>query len=144
MTRVLPSLLLLLALGCSAAAPDTTVASSDGAVTSAASLAAALRATGVTVEDAGMVEQPFFTVPAHVYVVGGEDVQVYEFRTAAEAEQAARQVAPNGGTIGTASMSWMAPPHFFRHDRLIVNYLGRSESTLRALKRLLGPQFAGQ
>lgn len=139
--RLLPALLLLTTIGCAA----NPVA--DAAATSAppaTSLAADLRAAGLTVEDAGTVEQPFFGVPASVFRVDGNDVQVYEFDSAAAAEKAAADVAPNGGSIGTAMMSWMAPPHFFRKDRLIVNYLGTSEKTLAALRNLLGPQFAGR
>lgn len=128
---------LLCALVLACATPTSTASSG------AAALADSLRAAGLTVESAGTVEQPFFTVPARVYIVGGEDVQIYEFATAAEAERAAATVGATGSTIGTSSMSWMAPPHFFRKDNLIVNYLGSSEATLRELERLLGKQFAG-
>lgn len=103
----------------------------------------ALRSAGLTLQDAGTVEQPFYSVPAHVYQIDGRDLQVYEFSSAAEAERAAAQVAPDGGSIGTHSMAWMAPPHFFRKDRLVVNYIGTSSETLAALERVLGPQFAG-
>ena len=107
------------------------------------SLVATLRSAGLSLEDAGMVEQPFFTVPAHVYTVEG-DLQIYEFRSAADAERAAAQVAPNGTSIGTSQVSWMAAPHFFRKDRLVVNYLGSSPKVLAELERNLGAQFAGQ
>jgi hypothetical protein len=96
------------------------------------------------VRDAGMVEQPFFSVPAHVLVVNDDDLQLYEFPTAAEAEQAASRVGPTGSTIGTTKMSWMAPPHFFLEDRTIANYIGRNPKILDELERLFGPQFAGQ
>jgi hypothetical protein len=104
----------------------------------------ALRNAGLTLHDAGTVEQPFYSVPAHVYQIDGRDLQVYEFSSSAEAEQAAAQVAPDGGSIGTNSMAWMAPPHFFRKDRVVVNYIGTSSETLAALERVLGPQFAGR
>jgi hypothetical protein len=107
------------------------------------SLVASLRSAGLSLEDAGMVEQPFFTVPAHVYTVEG-DLQIYEFRSAADAERAAAEVAPNGTSIGTSQVSWMAAPHFFRKDRLVVNYLGSSPNVLAELQRILGAQFAGQ
>lgn len=128
-------------IGVMIAAACSTAPQAEGLT--AASLAAALREAGFTVRDAGLVEQPFFGVPAHVYVVNEEDVQVYEFGSASEAEQAAAQVDARGSTIGTTKMSWMAPPHFFRRDRLVVNYLGSTDRTLRELERLLGPQFAG-
>ena len=111
---------------------------------SSAPVVSALRAAGLEVRDAGIVEQPFFSVPAHVYVVEESDLQLYAFPTAADAERAAAQVAPSGSPIGTSSVSWMAPPHFFRKDNLIVNYIGTSERVLSELRRLLGPQFAGR
>lgn len=142
-------ILLFLVTAC-AAGPDTGDAPppdgmpSEKTRLSASSVADALRAAGLTVEDGGTVEQPFFGVPARILIADGNDVQVYELGSAAAAEKAAADIAPNGGSIGTTMMSWMAPPHFFRRDRLIVNYLGSSARTLTALQNLLGPQFAGQ
>jgi len=108
------------------------------------SVADALRAAGFTVRDAGTVEQPFFRVPAHVLVVNDEDLQLYEFPSAAAAEAAAATIDPAGTTIGTSKMAWMAPPHWFRKDRLLANYLGSAPKTLAELERIFGPQFAGQ
>lgn len=127
------AILLLFILGCAAAAPT----SGD------ATLAEQLRAAGLTVTDGGTIEQPFFTRQARVLRIGDDDLQLYEFATAAEAEQAAAQVAPGGGSIGTVSMHWMAPPHFFRKERLIAIYIGSNARTLAELERILGPQFAG-
>lgn len=148
-SRMLLLLLPLAVVGCAAAPDGSAVRTPESKKTtpgplSVASVADALRAAGLKVEDAGRVEQPFFGVPAHVFTVEGNDVQVYEFAGAAAAGKAAAQVAPNGGSIGTTMLSWMAPPHFFRKDRLIVNYIGTSETTLTALRNLLGPQFAGR
>lgn len=128
------AVLAVLAVGC-AATP---------AANEAPPVADALRAAGFTVRDAGRVEQPFFRVPAHVLVVNDHDLQLYEFSTAAEAAEAAGQVDATGSTIGTTKMSWMAPPHFFRKDRTIANYLGSDAKILAELERLFGPQFAGQ
>ena len=108
------------------------------------SLADELRAAGLKVDDAGEVEQPFFPVPAHVYVVEGGDVQVYTFASDEVAESEAKKVSPNGSTIGTSSMHWMAPPHWFRRGSTIVNYLGSNAKVLAELERLMGKQFAGQ
>lgn len=103
-----------------------------------------LRAAGLKVEDAGEVEQPFFPVPAHVYVVEGGDVQVYQFDSETTAAAEAAKVSANGMTIGTSSMHWMAPPHFFRRGATIVNYIGENRRVLAELERLMGRQFAGQ
>ena len=138
---------LLLVLSCTTGPDDATLTQPDArssAGLTTASVATALTNAGLTVRDAGLVEQPFFSVPARVYVANDEDVQVYEFASAADAERAAATVSPSGSSIGTTSMSWMAPPHFFRKDALIVNHLGSNEKTLSVLQTLLGPQFAGQ
>lgn len=111
---------------------------------SGAAVVAALRDAGLELRDGGMVEQPFFSVPAHVYLIEGRDLQLYEFASEADAEQAAARVAPSGSPIGTTMVTWMARPHFFRKGRLIVNYVGTSERVLSELQRLLGPQFAGR
>lgn len=120
------------------------LACAQNSVSQGGSLADDLRAAGLRVEDAGQVEQPFFSVPAHVYRVEGGDVQVYEFPSEEVASAEAAKVAPSGMTIGTSSMHWMAPPHFFRRGRTIVNYLGDDARVLAELERLMGKQFAGR
>jgi hypothetical protein len=110
----------------------------------ASALVDALRGAGLGVRDAGTVTQPFFSVPARVYVVEDRDLQIYEFASPSDAEQAAAQVSPAGSPIGTTMVTWMAPPHFFRKGRLIVNYIGTSEKVLAELQRLMGAQFAGR
>lgn len=134
----------LLVSACAGGTGDRAAAAATTAGTNSASVVAALRDAGLEVRDAGTVEQPFFGVPAHVYVVDGRDLQLYEFAAADDAERAAAQVAPSGSPIGTSMVTWMAPPHFFRKDRLIANYIGTSERVLAELQRLFGPQFAGR
>ena len=109
-----------------------------------ASIVDALRSAGLEVEDAGPIEQSFFTVPAHVYVVEGGDLQVYRYPSEAAAKADAEKVDPKGSPIGTSMVSWIAPPHFFRRGDTIVNYLGSNERVLEILRREMGPQFAGQ
>lgn len=147
-STLMPAVLIALTLGCTATPGDTPPASQSnsdpGQSSASTTIADTLRKAGLEVTDAGTVQQPFFTVPAHVILVDGNDLQIYEFGTAEEAEHAASQVAPNGGSIGTTMMSWMAPPHFFRKERVIANYLGSNEKTLAELQRLFGAQFAGR
>jgi hypothetical protein len=128
--------------GGSAGRPSTPASEASG--TTASSVVASLRDAGLEIRDAGTVEQPFFGVPARVFVVEGRDLQLYEFASATHAEQAASQVAPGGSPIGTSMVTWMAPPHFFRKDRVIANYVGTSERVLTELRRVFGPQFAGR
>lgn len=131
--RFLPALALLL-LACTASQPAS----------QPATVGDELRAAGLQLEDAGEVEQPFFPVPARVYVVEGGDLQVYQFASDEAAAAHAAKVSPNGSSIGTSSMHWMAPPHWFRRGATIVNYLGDNPRVLAELERLMGRQFAGR
>ena len=114
-----------------------------------ASLVAALEACGLTVEPAGTVSQPFFT-PTSAMVLrlsGGPlqtpaEIQVYEYASAGQADTDAAQIEPDGN-LRTAIIEWVAPPHFFRQDRLIVLYVGDDEAAVALLTQLLGPPFAG-
>lgn len=101
-----------------------------------------LRAAGLRVEDVGPIEQEFFSVPAHVYRVEENDLQVYHYASDEAAAADAATVSPNGA-IGGAMPMWIAPPHFFRRGNTIAIYLGENARVLTELERLLGRQFAG-
>ncbi|HEY5611321.1 MAG TPA: hypothetical protein VIL97_08955 [Thermoanaerobaculia bacterium] len=107
-------------------------------------LIAELRSRGIAVSEVDVIEQPFFTGRARVLRANEEDIQVYEFDSAAAAEAAAAKVSPNGGSISTNSMHWMAAPHFHRSGRLIAIHLGANANVRDALNAILGKQFAGQ
>ncbi|HVT02445.1 MAG TPA: hypothetical protein VHL58_03610 [Thermoanaerobaculia bacterium] len=130
--------------------PDSGSASSSSAPTSNSSqsgwsaIEQRLRAAGLAMTAAGTIEQPFWTRQARVFSTPAGDIQVYEFPSAADAQTAAKQVGGGGGTIGTSSMAWMAPPHFFRSGNVIVIYLGSSAETLQKLEAVFGKQFEGR
>jgi hypothetical protein len=110
-----------------------------GTVRDYASFVDALRAQGAVVQPADQVHQPFIAVPGRLLEVNGEDVQVFEFADAAAASAAAAQLPPR-----TVSISWIAPPHFYLKERIIVIYVGNNASVLALLSSLLGPPFAGE
>lgn len=148
MKRQLVSLmigLLLFALSLSAcggaASPNP---DSQGEVTDYASLVAALQAAGTTVEEAGEVEQAFFGPTGQIIQVNGQDVQVFEYPDAESAEAEAAMVAPDGGSIGTTMVSWIATPHFFKAEKIIVLYVGDDAEVIELLIGALGEQFAGR
>ena len=124
--------ILLITVACAPAAQNT---QSD-------SLIDELRAARLRVEDAGPIEQAFFSVPAHVYLVEGNDLQVYRYASDEAAAADAATVSPNGA-IGGAMPLWIAPPHFFRRGNTIAIYLGENPRVLTELERLMGKQFAG-
>ena len=148
-SRVLPVLLLmfgLIVVGCGngvTAAP--TIASTESPVVEdQATLIAALKAAGATVEVGDSITQDFFRPEGHIIKVNGADVQVFEYESAAAMENEASQVAPDGGSIGTSMVSWMDAPHFYKTGRIIALYVGGDQTILDLLNMVLGPQFAGQ
>ena len=102
-----------------------------------------LASFGATAGQEGQIDQPFFSVPGQVITVNGESVQVFEYADAAQADDEASQVAPDGSSIGTTMATWIGPPHFYRADRLIVLYVGDDQSIMELLETVLGSQFAG-
>jgi hypothetical protein len=135
---------LLVSYGVSCAQQEAPPVSHGGPVSDYVSLIDNLRAANATVNPAGEVSQPFFSVKGQVIEVNGEDVQVFEYIDKAAAEAEARLVSPDGSSIGTSMVSWIAPPHFYQAGRIIVLYVGESGSVMDALKSVLSPQFAGR
>lgn len=129
--------------------------SHGGPVTDHVSLVDHLRGRGLTVEIAGAVQQPFLRPPGTLLRLSGgdlqapTDVQSYNYddtdlgtdgMQAAEAD--ASQLGPDGSPP-TMMITWVAPPHFFRKDRVIVLYTGTDQAVITVLTEALGPQFAG-
>ena len=123
------------------AIPVTT--SHGGPVRDYVSLIDNLQEAGATVEPAGEVEQPFFSVTGEIIRVNGANVQVFEYASEAEAAKDAAKVSPGGSPIGTTMVTWVSIPHFYRTGRLIVLYVGDEASVVTLLEDALGPQFAG-
>ncbi len=150
-----PSLVLVLSLlllagvaaGCGPApvgSQGAGVVAHGGPVQDYVSLVDALRAQGATVEPAGEVRQAFFSVTGQLIKVNGADVQVFEYADAPAAAAAAAQVSPDGSTVGTSMITWVAPPHFYQKEKLIVLYVGEEAATRQALEAVLGAQVAGR
>lgn len=118
--------------------------SNGSSVPAASGVSDRLRSAGLTMTDAGTIEQPFWTRRAHVWSTAAGDLQVYEFASDSEARAAATEVGADGGTIGTLSVAWMAAPHFYLRVNAIVIYLGSDVTTLQKLEGVLGKQFAGR
>ncbi len=76
--------------------------------------------------------------------MNGSDVQVFEYAAADAADTEATLVSSDGSSVGTSMISWIAPPHFYKAEKLIVLYVGESEPVIGALESVLGPQFAGR
>ena len=103
-----------------------------------------LGAAGAAVETGEPITQPFFNVPGRLMGVNGSKVQVFEYPSIKEAQSEADQVAPDGSSVGTSIMFWVAGPHFYSSGTLIVLYVGDDAALQTLLEGALGPQFAGR
>jgi len=132
----------------SAADAANTLAASTAIQTAAVQdlngLMAALQTAGLTVEAAGAVSQPLFSVPGQSVTVNGQELQVYVFDTAEAMEAAAAQVSADGSTVGTTMPTWTSAPHFYKADRLLVVFVGQDQKILDILSGAFGSQFAGR
>jgi hypothetical protein len=115
-----------------------------GSVTDRASLISKLRAAGASVEVVGEVDQPFFSVTGTMIKLQGEDVQVFQYSSAAEMETQAGLISRDGTAVGTRKIHWIGAPHFFKQGRVLVLYVGQDAKVEKALENVLGQQFAGQ
>ena len=106
----------------------------------------ALRREGVAVTGHGRAARdafPFLAPRAIRLSVAGDEVDVFEYATAAAARNEMAHVSPTGSPVGTYQVTWLAPPRFYRKDRVIVLYVGTNPAVVRALDAILGPPFAG-
>lgn len=145
---VLPSVIVIFASSVAACAegppaqPQSASASS-GQVVDYLSLIYRLRALGAHVESNGEVDQPFFSAKGQAITVDGEDIQVFQYDDPATADAEAALVSPDGSAVGTSKPHWIASPHFFKKDKLLVLYVGDNGALLKLLEAALGRPFAG-
>jgi hypothetical protein len=110
-----------------------------------ASLIKALEAAGATTEVSDSITQDFFNPEGRFITINGaEDIQVFEYENADAMENDASQVAPDGGSIGTSMVDWIDTPHFYKSGRIIVLYIGNTQTILTLLEKTMGHQFAGR
>jgi hypothetical protein len=116
-----------------------------------ATVVAALRAHGATVQEDGLGVQPFLGGTDHRLTVNGAGVDVFEYRTAIGSSLDASHISADGSTISSGfgpvhtatTVDFIAPPHWFHSGRVIVLYVGHDSNVLTLLHVVLGTQFAG-
>ena len=106
-----------------------------------------LRDSGVTLEEAGDISQPFFSVKGKIVRADGADIQVFEYASPPAMDTESKRVSPDGYTFSlpdrVTSVDWIAPPHLYKAGRIIVIYVGIDRSITGSLEKILGKQFAG-
>lgn len=108
-----------------------------------ASFIDSLEKKNVSLKVVEILEDSSFSVPTIVLSVNDENLQVYEFSSADEAQTASLLVSEDGTEIGLSIIRWMDEPHFYTQGKIIVQYIGHNSEMLSLLDTLLGNQFAG-
>ena len=103
-----------------------------------------LTSKGFSVKFSGTVEQPFVDVKGRAFAVDNGSIQIFEFKTAGDADAFASTVSPDGTKVGNTFVTWIAQPHFYKSGTLVVIYLGNDAKVAEALESVLGKQFAGE
>lgn len=111
-----------------------------------------LQTHGATVQEDGQ-GGPGQSLPstAHIVIVNGNRITVYEYVTTHDAELDMARISPDGSTITSSDGSggesvvvidYIAPPHWFHEGRILVLYVGCDDSLLALLQQIMGPSFA--
>lgn len=102
-----------------------------------------LQASGADVTLVGPAPDSFLTGEGTTLQVNGQEIQVYEYEDANQAEDDSSQISSDGTQIGDNPVRWAGTPHFYRSGKIIVQYIGDDATVLQLLDDVLGPQFAG-
>jgi len=104
---------------------------------------------GVVLPVARDLRYDWFDQPGHTYEFSDSDaLMVHTYPDAAAAEAEAARVSVDGKIITRPDgqrirVEWPGPPRFYRHDAMLVVYVGNDRQILHLLSLALGPQFAG-
>lgn len=97
-----------------------------------------LEAAGAAVEVGSPLTESFFPVEGRLLTVNGASVSAWPFASQAAREAAQNTISADGLDIGSRTVDWVAPPHFFAGERLIVLYVGRDPAMIELLSGQLG------
>ncbi len=102
---------------------------------------------GAQIRIGGEVSSRYLSVKGNMLMLDGAQVQFFEYASAAAALADAARFAPDALTIhmdGIAQViDWLATPHLYLHDTLIVLYVGDDVNTIERLNAALGSRYAG-
>jgi hypothetical protein len=130
-----------------AEAPSTSTAVYSGPVNSVDSLLLALQAANVDTSLEEGVTFNLLSVSGRLVTVGVQRLQVFEYANAESAQADAVHFSNDGAWFHRDDpptlVNWIATPHLYRSDKLLVVYVGDDTQTLNVLEALLGSPFAG-
>lgn len=102
-----------------------------------------LKASGYQVEVAETIDDSPFGVPGVLFSVNGRSIQVFEFDSKEQTQEAVASVSIDGTTIDGAAMNWSAPVRFYRFERVITVLIGADEQMVASLDHRWDTPFAG-
>jgi hypothetical protein len=83
----------------------------------------------------------FFDAPRHSIVVDGVEVWVYEYESVEARVAISETIKMEGWSVDHTPVEWVAPPHYWLRDRLIVQYVGDDAVLITSLSEVLGSEF---
>ena len=102
-----------------------------------------LRVSGAKIEVVGETKQDFFKTKGYVLKINGESfVDVFEYESSENLDAAANGISKDGMTINSIQAKWGSTPHFYKTNRVIIEYIGDDKQILKLLENV-SPQFAG-
>lgn len=129
------------------ATPAPTATTSTGAIDSYDALITSLNASKPEADSDSIITSDILALTGKLVMVGSQRLQVFEYPDAASAQTAAQQFSRDGAWFQRDGVpvlvNWIATPHLYRSDRLLVVYVGEDADTLALLNAKLGQPFAG-
>ena len=138
-------LLVALSIGCCTSPPGTSpdTGSPRAFVADHECLVENLRAAGITVDVGDSIEQPFLKAPGVILRLSGgglaqpADIQSYNYDNEQDARRDVDGIDP-GVQSRTTQITWIATPHLYGKERVLVLYVGDDPAVLELLSGQLG------
>lgn len=96
------------------------------------------------------VQKDFLNVPRKRMKIGKDAIDIYVYTTCAGAKIDSMKIDRHGDSYRglfrgvQVEVDWVAPPHFYRKGRIIVNYVGENQKIIYDLRSIFGKEFAGE
>ncbi|MDF2880329.1 MAG: putative cell wall binding repeat protein [Clostridiaceae bacterium] len=85
----------------------------------------------------------FLSVNPSIIKIGKENISIYEYKNNWLMEKEASKIKGDGSQIGNAIVDWIAPPRFYKKDKIITIYVGSNMEIINALNQFFSNSFAG-
>ncbi|MHB8652061.1 MAG: hypothetical protein ACYC8S_02910 [Minisyncoccota bacterium] len=107
-------------------------------------IANALTNHGAVVEHVGATEGGFSSLHAVTVTFNGDRIDGFIYDTAGTANTLVHLFSPDAKNLGGNPIQWVAAPHIYLFQNVIILYLGSSPYVLRTLTNTFGSQIAGE